>query len=146
MKPSQHLAGSTVAAGALYAATGSPTAAASCLLSGVFIDLDHLVDFFLLAGERFSPRAFSEWCRRSAQAKFLLLLHSYELFALLVGWASLGADPVVWGAAAGVGVHLVMDQVGNRGIVPGFRLSGGFYFLVWRLLVGFRRERLLRPA
>ena len=134
-----------MAGGAFYAATGSVPAAAACSLSHILIDVDHLVDYFALAKERFTPRAFRDWCYGCEGAKFLLPLHSYELFALLVLWAATHSHPVLSGTVAGIGVHLAMDQYGNRGAVPGFRLSKGFYFLAWRAKLDFRKDRLLVP-
>lgn len=145
MKPLAHLAGSAAAGGALYALTSSPPAALSCLLSGVLLDVDHFVDFFALSGKSFTPKAFCEFCYTCAGSRFLLPLHSYELFGLLALWASLSPDPLLTGAVAGMGLHLVMDQYGNLAALPGFRISQGFYFLSWRARAGFRKENLFVP-
>ena len=135
-----HAISSACAGGAVYAATASPLAAGSCVLAGVFIDLDHLVDFFALAGERFTVRGFLAYCNEVRGRRLYLPLHSIELLALWALWASGNAHPAGLGALVGGGLHLLLDQVGNRKM----GISPWFYFLSYRALQGFRKDRLLR--
>ncbi|MDA8130114.1 MAG: hypothetical protein M0011_01285 [Elusimicrobia bacterium] len=136
MRTAAHVLASSTAAGAAYALTGSAAMTASCLLSGIFLDVDHLLDFWLLSGEKFTPGGFLSWCHELRWKKIYLLLHSYELFLLLSLSAWLFPGRAIEGALLGMGLHLLMDQAGNRG------LSRWFYFMTFRWLSGFSRGAL----
>lgn len=83
MKASIHVSTSAMLAAALYVYSGSVPMAASCLASGVLIDLDHVVDFHLFSGERFSIANFFSWCNECRWQRITLIFHSYELFGIL---------------------------------------------------------------
>ncbi|MDA8131001.1 MAG: hypothetical protein M0011_05805 [Elusimicrobia bacterium] len=136
MRTTAHILASSAAAGAAYALTGSAGMSVSCLLSGVLLDADHLPDFWLLSGERFTLKGFFSWCNELRWKRIYLFLHSYELFLLLAlsAWAFPGR--ALEGALLGMGLHLLMDQAGNRG------LDRRFYFLIFRYRAGFSREAL----
>jgi hypothetical protein len=143
VKVHHHAAASTAIGGALYAATASPWAAVACILGGVLIDVDHLLDFFIQARQRFTPAVFFRWSYSSCCEKYFLPFHSYELLALVAVLAVLYPHPAVVGLAAGIGAHMAMDQYGNRMVGPSLRMRQGFYFLSWRALLGFRKDKLL---
>ena len=138
MKAKAHVYASLAAGGAAYAATASPPVAISCLLSGIFLDVDHLLDFYLLSGERFTVKGFISWCDDVRWTRIYLFLHSYELYLLLALAARLLASEVLTGILLGAGLHLAMDQAGN------VRLNKWFYFLTFRYRSGFKKALLLR--
>ena len=140
MKPSVHVATSVLLATALYAYSGSVPVAASCLVSGVLIDLDHVLDFHIFSGERLSIANFFSWCNDGRWQKISLIFHSYELFGILCAVAYYLDNALLRGMLWGAGLHLLIDQIANT---REYRLSPWFYFLGYRIAVGFRRERLL---
>lgn len=143
MKAPVHAAVSAALSAAVYAATGSESAAWAALLSGVFIDLDHVADFLVLSGEKFSVAGFFSWCEELRWQRIFLLLHSVELLALLGLLAWWRHSAVLAGVLLGAGSHLALDQVGNR-TLKGHKRSDWFYFLCFRYRAGFRKARMLR--
>lgn len=139
MKPSVHVSTSALLATTLYAYSGSLPVAASCLVSGVLIDLDHVVDFHLFSGERFSITNFFSWCNESRWQKISLIFHSYELFGILCVVSYYLDNAILRGMVWGAGLHLLIDLLANS---RKYRLSPWFYFLGYRIAVGFRREKL----
>lgn len=111
-----------------------------CFLSGVLIDLDHLIDFYLFSGEKFSRERFFSRCLEGRRERISLLFHSYERFGLLCVVAWCVDSAVVRGLLWGTGLHVAFDQIGSG---RKYRLSPWFYFLVYRIAVGFRREKLV---
>jgi hypothetical protein len=126
-------------AAALYAYSRSVPAAASCLVCGVLIDLDHVVDFYLFSGERFSLTNFFSWYKESRWLKLTLIFHSYELLGILCAVAYYLDSEVLRGIVWGAGLHLLLDQLANPRT---FRLSPWFYLLGYRIAMGFRRDKL----
>jgi hypothetical protein len=124
---------------ALYAYSRSVPEAASCLVIGVLIDLDHVVDFHLFSGEQFSLANFFSWCTESRWQRITLIFHSYELFGILCAVAYYLDNAVLRGIVWGAGLHVLLDQLANPRT---FRLSPWFYFLGYRIAMGFRREKL----
>ncbi len=143
MKMASHVVASTIAGTAVYGLTGSTPMAVSLLLSGVLIDLDHLVDYFALSGEKFSLSRFFSWFYEKKWKRIYVILHSYEFYILLVLGAYWSENDLLLGATMGVGLHMVMDQIGNRQIMKDTRLSPWFYFLAFRYRAHFEKKRLL---
>jgi len=137
MKTTAHVCASAAAGGAAYALTGSPAMAVSCLLSGVLLDVDHLLDFWLLAEEPFTFKGFFSWCHEQRWKKIYLVLHSYELYLLLLLAARLFPGRALAGVLLGAGLHLLMDQVGNKA------LNKWFYFMTFRYRSGFSSGALV---
>lgn len=131
MRTPAHICASSAAGGAAYVLTGSAELSVSCLLSGVLLDVDHLADFFLLSGEPFTIKGFFSWCHEMRWKKIYLVLHSYELYFLLLLAAGLFPGRALTGVLLGMGLHLLMDQLGNRD------LNKWFYFMTFRYRSGF---------
>ncbi|MDP2654808.1 MAG: hypothetical protein Q8Q08_12380 [Candidatus Omnitrophota bacterium] len=137
MKPSHHVAIS-LAAGSLFgAATRSWDGALSCLLCGVFIDLDHILDFWFAKRKLvFTYGELWNFCAKEREGKLRLVLHSYE--ALLLFWAVIvlqGLSLAWWGAAVGLTVHILCDAVTNP-------LRPFVYFFTYRWKHGFQKRYL----
>lgn len=106
---------------------------ALCLLSGIFIDLDHLMDYFIHFGMRFR---WSEFFRLEylKSGKAYVFLHSWEI---LIGFSLLAADykmtlPIVAISLGFIG-HLLVDH---------FREIEPFsYFLTYRIIHNFKLEK-----
>lgn len=115
MSPFAHVAVSTALGGALWLALKSFPAGLACLLSGVLVDLDHLLDYVYNHGWRPRPRHFLKTFKNDILQRIIILLHSWELapLAVLAVWLS-GWHPVGIGLLTGALTHLALDQVFNR--------------------------------
>lgn len=118
--------------------TKSPLGSLVCFLSGIFMDLDHILDY-CLARKRLwgSYRDLWVYCGEERGGKLYLILHSYELLALMglvvMGWHG---NVIWWGLLVGMSVHLIADQIFNRQLRP------FVYFLSYRLIHGFDKKYL----
>lgn len=142
MRASAHVYTSAALAAALYAYSHSVPEAAICFVSGTLIDLDHLIDYHLFSGEKFAVKDFFSWCNDDRWEKVSLIFHSYELFGIMCIAANYLGSEVLRGVLWGSGLHLLLDQIMNKNRKT-FQLSPWFYFLCYRIAVGFRREKLL---
>jgi len=145
MSPGGHLVTTAVACAGAAVLTESWTATAAVAAGGFLIDLDHAADYVLLERNRkLSPDAFLRHYLEGRGRWAVLVLHSYELFALLglVAWwtGSLWLWAYLWGAT----LHLALDLRFNGEVTP--RSIVAFYSFVYRLAHGFDARRLLgRP-
>ena len=124
MKPPGHVIISLSIGGVLWAITKSPYALVASFLTGVMIDLDHLVEYY-------------RWFVKEDNTRVFFFFHSYELLvpSLLAGYFS-GWDPVVLGVSAGYLGHLLTDQFANP-------VRPWAYFFTYRARMGFRRDKII---
>lgn len=137
-----HIVTSALLAAILYSASSSAIMSLTAALGGVFIDLDHMVDYLVFSGEKFSLRGMFSWCDDGRWEQIVLIFHSYELFALYALWVYFNPHPFFAGIFYGVGLHLILDQIGNRYLLKNLSLHPLFYFLTYRAWAGFRKEYL----
>lgn len=112
--------------------------AALSFVSGVFIDLDHLLEYFTHYKFTFSLKRIYCACARSRFKRLYLVIHSYELVILL--WIAIYAFGLsnAWKAVAiGMTQHIIFDQLTNP-----LRRYG--YFMTYRIAQGFRKEKIVR--
>ena len=139
MRPIQHIAVSIVASALVWAFFRDTTAAIACFLTGVFIDIDHLIDYAFNYGLRFRVRHFFSAFRYEALENIFVFLHSWEFiviylaFLWLVDW-----KPVAVGAVIGIFVHLLMDHFFNDH-------SRFAYFLSYRIFHKFSARHFYGP-
>jgi hypothetical protein len=138
MKPTYHviISGGVTAVFALW--VKSKTAVLACFLSGIFIDLDHHLDYFLVRKKLpLSYKKLVDFCDKD-QGPLYLFLHSYELLILMwicIYYFSLGN---VWvGIAVGFTTHILCDEFANP-----FRPLA--YFLTYRIKHKFNRKMLFK--
>jgi hypothetical protein len=138
MTPGQHAALS-VSSGAILGLTlSSWTAGLSCCLVGIFIDLDHLFDFWINRGFSLSVREFLDFCYYGTSRTFYVILHGYEYIPLLLGLSIVPAlRSLAWGLTAGYVLHLLGDQLFNK------HLNRWTYFLSFRLYHRFASSRIV---
>jgi len=141
MKLHHHTALSLAASGAVYLFSHSFSAALACFLSGIFIDLDHFLEYFYYFGfRRFSVRGFFRAADEHIYRKFFLFLHSYEL--VLIFWIlSLAVirRPWAWGFSLGFTLHIIADHIYNP-CLP------STYLLSFRLRHRFDGDRIFPPG
>lgn len=145
MNTKAHTAASVALATGIYATTSSVPTATAALLTGIFMDIDHVIDFFLFSRERFSIMGFTSWCYEGRWNKLTLMFHSYELFILCSFLAYKYPNPAILGAFCGMGLHLILDQIGNRHLIKAFTISRWFYFFTFRAWGGFQKDWLREP-
>lgn len=102
-----------ISSGVLYF-FNSWIAAIASFLAGVFIDLDHLLDYYLSFGVNFNVKKFYLSSSKGQFKKLFILLHSYEVIAILwivIYTMDLG---IIWKAIAiGFTQHLLFDLLVN---------------------------------
>jgi hypothetical protein len=142
MSPGGHLVTTAVACAATVAATGSWPLAAAVAAGGFLIDVDHAVDYVLFEGARdLRPGAFLRYYVEGRVRRTVLVLHSYELFALLGALAWLTASPWLGGYLVGALMHLALDITFNGRLTPHSIVA--FYSFGYRLAHRFDARTLL---
>lgn len=110
----QHTWFSSALAAVLWWLAG-PVSAMACMAAGVLIDVDHIVDYVLnYPRQKFGIKHFFRVFKHDVLTRVFVLLHAWELVAAawLAAWRS-GWQPVLLGVAAGLGLHLLLDQFFN---------------------------------
>ena len=107
-----------------------------CLLFGWLIDLDHLIDFFLLNKKKdyFNFNLFFSGSYFQKTQKIYIFLHSYEITLILIFFSSL-YDEYIYYAALAHFLHLFQDQIFNK--VKFFS-----YFFIYRLSNNFDIKKI----
>lgn len=126
MKLQYHIAFSTVISGILFLLFRSWGLAVSCFISGIFIDLDHIIDVSRQKGVSFNVKNFFHTCDKCQFDDIILIWHGWEwifLFAI-VAWLS-NWNPWATGIFIGLFQHLILDAIYNA---PTWRT----YSLIWR--------------
>lgn len=149
MSPGGHLVTTAVACAGVYAGTESVALTAGLAAGGFLIDVDHAVDYVLFERQRdLRPASFLRYYLGGKARRAVLVLHSYELLALLAVLAWLTGVEWLWGGVFGMLLHLPLDIIFN-----GKFASGGlvhFYSFIVRARAGFRvvafTDRPVRPA
>jgi len=138
MKTMGHVATSLIAGGILYKFTHSSAAFLWVLIIGIFIDLDHYIDYVREIGVGFNPKKIYSTCKYGTIyfKKLTLALHSYELMIIL--WIAIFIFDlnIVWKCAAiSFSLHLFIDQIAN----PVMPLT---YFFLFRMANHFETKKI----
>ena len=149
MSPGGHLVTTAIACAAVYAGTENAALTAGLAAGGFLIDVDHALDYVLFEGQRdLRPGSFLRYYIGGKVRRAVLVLHSYELVALLALVAWLTGTDWLWGWVFGSLLHLPLDVIFNGKFASGGLVS--FYSFIVRARAGFRIERFMdrraRPA
>jgi hypothetical protein len=138
VSPKQHFAVSIGSGVILAALLRSWTAGLACFTAGVFIDLDHFIDFWLNRGFSLDPAKLLDFCYYGTSKKFFDVLHGWEYVPLLL-WVSTGsrASHIGWGVTVGYTLHLIGDQFFNTHLHP------CTYFISYRAFHRFESSRIV---
>jgi hypothetical protein len=131
MQLKQHIIASAAISAGIYAATKSADMAISSYITGVFIDIDHLIDYWRDRPFNFNLPKFFSTCKDCDLTKTSLALHSFELLMLTVAAAFLTRSVLLAGIAFGLCQHLALDQLTNK-VYP------KSYFFIYRWRHGFK--------
>ena len=126
MKLHYHVVASTTISGLIYLIFKSWGLASASFLSGVFIDLDHILDVAREHGWSVKIRDFFHICHTAQFDRIILILHGWEW--MLLGWVLawyLHWNIWVTGFLIGLSQHMLIDAVTNS---PGFLT----YSILWR--------------
>jgi hypothetical protein len=144
MSPGGHLVTTAAACIAWGTLTESLPLTAGIALGGFLIDVDHAVDYVLVERQRdLRPSAFLRYYLGGRVRRAVLVLHSYELFALLLAAAWWTDALLLWGYLFGGLMHLALDVIFNGELTP--RSIGPFYSFTYRLLHRFDTVTLFGP-
>jgi dolichol kinase len=139
VRPIAHVVTSGIISAFVWIGFRSFGCAAVSFITGIFIDLDHLVDFYSQHKFTLKLKRIYCACLRVRFKKLYLLLHSYEIIAML--WAAICVFSLsnMWKAAAiGITQHIIFDQITNP-------INTFGYFFTYRVMKGFRKELILHP-
>jgi len=88
--------------------------AAGAFLTGIFLDLDHVLDGYLECGLKYNPFHTISRCQNGAIKKSYIFLHSYEVIAVYSAMVLILDKWGVWyGIAVGAAIHLILDRLIN---------------------------------
>ncbi|MHA2038870.1 MAG: hypothetical protein ACW98X_20755 [Promethearchaeota archaeon] len=112
MKPPYHVASSALVAGILYLLFKSWSMAASCFLSGIFIDIDHIYDYVREFGIPFRFKEFIHAVYTAKLNRMTLFFHSWEVMflILIITWLT-NWNPLMVGILIGFGHHIILDKL-----------------------------------
>ena len=136
MSPGGHAATTVVASAATAFLSGSLPLATAVALGGFFIDVDHAVDYVLFNRQRdLRPVAFLRYYLEGRAERIVMVLHSWEVFALLTTIAWWTGSPLLWGYLGGAAMHLLLDIAFNGELLQTNIVA--FYSFAYRAAHGF---------
>lgn len=138
IKPLAHFAVSAVISFAVYSYFRSITCGLVSLICGTFIDLDHLIDYCVSHKFTTDIKSIYRACAETNLKKLYLILHSYELVAILWAAIYIFSLPDIYKAAAiGLTQHIILDQLTNPVKIPG-------YLITYRIIKNFDTDSLIK--
>ncbi len=138
MRVRAHIATSAVLGVGLYLTLQSMPAALAGFLSGVLIDLDHVLECYLNYGKKFNVRETIKICDNCELKKAHIFLHSYEfilIYAVIIYLFNLKGE-IWYGIGFGLTLHILLDSIFNS-----FYPNGLFF--IKRLRKGFNVPDLI---
>ena len=153
MSPGGHLVTTLAACGATAVVTESLPLTVGLAAGGFLIDVDHALDYVFVDRQRdLRPSAFLRYYVEGQVQRAVLVLHSYELFAVLAALAWWWETPVLAGYLLGGLMHLALDIAFNGKLTPysiwafySFTYRARYRFSAPALLGSVDRKRTGRP-
>jgi hypothetical protein len=114
MKPKYHVAVSVLISGILFSVFKSWALTIASLFSGIFIDLDHVIDYVINYGFHLDINKFFHFFYGEEYEKLTLLFHSWEwlIILLLASWLT-GWNHWIIGVCIGFAQHMIIDKLYN---------------------------------
>ena len=147
MRPAGHIIASFSLGAGLWFFTGAFYAGMICFVAGVFIDIDHVIEYIIhhgLKGVSFKKicLACEQTTRQEGEYKFerlYLFFHTGEIIILL--WIALVYIKNIYllAFALGATAHIILDAIVNV-------LKPQSYFITFRIREGFNTARLIRKV
>lgn len=145
MKPSRHVIASFSAGLGMWYVTKSIPAAALCFLTGVLIDLDHILEYMIHFGfNGLSYKNVYTICEKKPTEegghrfkKYFLIFHCHEISILLWIGFILTKNIYVFAIALGHTLHMILDCIGNP-------VHAYVYSIIWRFMNDFDLYKHMR--
>jgi len=136
LKLHHHTAISITIGGILYLLFKSWGLAIACVLSGIFIDLDHIIDYVREHGFPFKIKRFFQICDEGRFNRIMLIFHGWEWLFLwyIIAWFT-DWNPWITGISIGLTQHLLLDT---------FYMTTNFksYSIIWRWQQNFEFQKV----
>ncbi|OGV56098.1 MAG: hypothetical protein A2017_16045 [Lentisphaerae bacterium GWF2_44_16] len=131
MKVRYHITASLLVSGLLFWIFKSIPMTLISFISGVLIDVDHLLEYMISPHMKLDIAHFFKFFEKNLTKKAFLFFHSWELLAVLfvICWSS-GWDLWIAGLLIGMAQHMILDQIFNP-------TSAYSYFFIWRMKNNF---------
>lgn len=142
---SGHILTSAAAFGATLVVTRSLSLSLGVITGSLLLDADHIVDYLLIDKQRsLNPVRFLTFYAKCFPLRRLILLHSYELLAVLLGLAFMTGSKALAGFVAGSLIHLGTDILPRGSLPPWPRIK--LYSFIYRWHHGFNSSRLYQHS
>jgi membrane-bound metal-dependent hydrolase YbcI (DUF457 family) len=149
MNVEKHIAITVPIAAISYFGTKSWEFVTGFCLSGIFIDVDHLIEFWIDRGFNLNIPSFFEYGNSGTNTRHVILLHSIELMAafFFIFLCDSTYHLLFYGLMWGMLLHIFLDYIN---ILTRFNYkwySFLLFFFFFRMLFSFKRssiDRLLR--
>lgn len=118
--------------------TNSKGLAIASFIAGIFIDVDHFLDYYLNKGFSLDIIDFYRTCVNRKLTKIYIFFHSLELLIFFWLIAILYPSNLIWwGITIGVSQHLIFDGLVNE-------LAPAGYFFAYRLIKKFDLKQFVK--
>ncbi len=140
IRPTGHIICTLTISGFLYFIFRSATAFWVSFLSGILMDIDHILDYYIQKKITLRMRKIYLWHIKNDYDFLFLYLHSLELVVML--WVAIFVFKlgIFWIALAiGMTQHIILDIFFN----PIYTYA---YLFLYRLAKGFKKEYILKST
>ena len=135
MRLQEHIVASVVVSAGVYAATRSKAMTIVSFLTGIFLDIDHVSDYWIEYPFSFDLPHFFETYEVCNVKKNYIWFHCIELLLPLTLISYFTRSAIVIGISMGFAQHMLFDSIFNH-IYP------TSYFLYYRWSKGFVSEHI----
>lgn len=125
---SLHVLSTIILSVLIYLTTGNLFYIVILVLAGIFIDLDHCIDYFLFFKARFNLKDFFN-CSYLKSGKVYIFLHSWEINFIIFIIALVVDSYGLFLLFAGLSLHLAIDNLQRENFLC--------YFITYRILKRF---------
>jgi hypothetical protein len=134
MRVEHNITVSTIISGLMYTIIKSWELTIASFIAGIFIDLDHFIDYLIKHGLRFNTNEIYDFFYKEQHKKITLIFHCWELLIALAIAAKLtNFNPWFTGVLIGYRQHTITDYFFNK-------TSFWSYSLIMRWKIKFNPE------
>jgi len=142
MRPAYHALAGIGLGVPLLVISGSWQVAGCFSLATTLMDVDHAVDYAFWGKHPLSLKNFLKKDTTLNSPHMVFIFHGYEWVIIMFALAAMFDHPFIVAVAAGITLHLLMDEVGNRLPNTLTILHPLFYFFSFRLKHRFRASSI----